>query len=147
MEKNKKGFTLIELLVVIAVLAGFMALLLPNYMQVRMKSRDVRRKGDLVSIQKAIELYKLGQATPFYPPALVAGNQLIDANSTVYMQKVPQDPLAGAVSIPYYYARNGVDFSKYILCACLENPNDPEKSPCAGAPACASGQFYKLIEP
>ncbi len=147
MEKNNKAFTLIELLVVIAVLAGFMVLLLPNFMQVRIKSRDTRRKSDLVSIQKAIELYKLSQTTPSYPAVLTAGAQLTDASSVVYMQKIPQDPLSVAGSVPYYYLRNPADFSKYTLCACLENANDPERSPCLGAPACTSGQYYKLIEP
>lgn len=148
--ENKKAFTLIELLVVIAVLAGFMALLVPNYMQVRLKSRDVRRKSDLKAIQKALELYKLNQSFPSYPAALVTCSALSDGNGT-YMTVVPQDPLSqcNASPTPYFYERNGSDSSKYTLCACLENANDTDqKSPvtCTNAPIC-SGKYYKLNEP
>ena len=148
--KNKKSFTLIELLVVIAVLAGFMALLVPNYMQVRQKSRDVKRKSDLRGIQKALELYKINQVapTPPYPSSLTFGGigDLKDSNGT-YMQKVPQDPMGSTRS--YSYTR-GVDTSTYTLCACLENINDTEGiSVCSGGITCTgtTGIFYKLNEP
>lgn len=148
--KTKKSFTLIELLVVIAVLAGFVALLVPNFMQIRIKSRDVRRKSDLRAIQKALELYKLNQATPVYPASLTVCTPLSDANGT-YLQTVPQDPLSqcGVSAVSYYYARNAGDFAKYTLCACLENGNDTEQQApvtCASAPLC-SGKYYKLTEP
>ena len=150
--KKHKSFTLIELLVVIAVLAGFMALLVPNYMQMRTKSRDTRRKSDLRSIQKALELYKLEQVPPVYPAtaSIVACQSISDATN-VYMQKIPQDPLSqcGASVVSYSYLRNGSDSTKYTLCACLENANDSEgEASCyVGAPACASSKYYKLIEP
>ena len=150
--ENKRAFTLIELLVVIAVMAGLMALLVPNFMQVRVKSRDMRRKSDLAAIQKALELYKLNQSPPSYPTsaAVVACTSLSDANG-VYMATIPQDPLSQCVApVSYYYSRNAVDSTKYTLCACLENPNDTDqKAPvtCAGATACSGGKYYKLNEP
>ncbi|MFH0773338.1 MAG: prepilin-type N-terminal cleavage/methylation domain-containing protein [bacterium] len=155
--KNKKSFTLIELLVVIAVLAGFMALLVPNFMQVRIKSRDVRRKGDLKAIQKALELYKQNQTIPAYPATYPAVcTSLVDGNGVVYMQKVPIDPLtqcntAGATN--YYYQRNATDLGKYLLYACLENRNDPDVVGCPSDFAtitgltCTSNLCYQLTEP
>ena len=154
--KNKAAFTLIELLVVITVLAGFMALLVPNYMEVRKKSRDVKRKNDLKGIQKAIELYKQSQTPQVYPPALSFSVPLTDPNDVhiIYMQKVPQDPQG-----TYYYYRNGDDTNKYTLCACLENVNDPDgnkvlgcvrsdDSAPPGALTCGTtGVIYKLNEP
>lgn len=151
--KNKRSFTLIELLVVIAVLAGLMALLVPNFMQVRIKSRDMRRKSDLRSIQKALELYKLNQVMPTLPvyPAMLSFNGTLSDNNGIYMQVVPQDPLG--VSRTYYYVRAASDSLKYTLCACLENKNDSDGGACttsggvvAGAPAC-SETYYKLNEP
>ena len=47
-------FTLIELLVVIAILAGLVAILFPNIMETRMRSRDAQRKTDLKNIQNAL---------------------------------------------------------------------------------------------
>ena len=147
--KNKKAFTLIELLVVIAVMAGLLALLVPNFMQVRIKARDVRRKSDLKAIQKALEMYKLGQSTPIYPAAagLVACAPLSDANNT-YMQVVPQDPLARCptVSNSYSYVPAG-DLYSYKLSACLEDPNDPEKVTCPAGFTCSSGKCYQLTNP
>jgi len=145
--KNKKSFTLIELLVVIAVLAGLMALLVPNFMQVRIKSRDTRRKSDLRAIQKALELYKLGQILPVYPSNLTPCAQLLDANNTVYMQKVPQDPLVQCPTLSAYYYDIAVDLGSYTLYACLEDKNDIEKVACPGGFTCASGKCYQLTEP
>ena len=142
----KKIFTLIELLVVIAVLAGLMALLVPNYMDVRKKSRDVRRKSDLRSIQKALELYKQSQTLPIYPVAPLNTCSSLSSGGVDYMKVVPQDPLATCpnVTSAYYYVSPG-DHSTYILSACLENTNDPEKVACPGGFSCSS--CYTLTEP
>ena len=148
--KSNKSFTLIELLVVIAVMAGFMALLVPNYMEVRMKSRDTRRKGDLRNIQKALELYKQSQPLPSYPEDVVACEKIEDLN-TVYMPKVPQDPKSqcGASVSSYYYVRNESDETRYTMFACLENKNDPEGvvGSCPEAFECGSTNCYQLTEP
>lgn len=147
--KNKNSFTLIELLVVIAVLVGLMLLLLPNYMQVRVKSRDVRRKSDLKAIQKALELYKLGQTRPVYPTGSLTACGLLSDSGVDYMKVIPQDPLAQCptVTSSYFYVP-AVDFASYTLSACLENPNDPEKATsCPGGFTCSSGQCYQLTEP
>lgn len=144
--ENKRSFTLIELLVVIAILAGFMALLVPNFMLIRVKSRDVKRKGDLKSIQKALELYKQSQTLPVYPASLPTL-----AGTVKYIEAIPLDPLLRSYD---YLPTNEVvagsgNFSNYVLCACLENPNDPEQIPtpaCVGAVACTGGKYYKLSD-
>jgi type II secretory pathway pseudopilin PulG len=160
---KRNSFTLIELLVVIAVLAGFVALLVPNFMEIRLKARDTKRKGDLFGIQKALELYKQSQSTPSYPAALPTPcTKLEDANS-VYMQKVPQEPLTQCNTGSeknYYYQRDGSDAGKYTMYACLENGNDPEGQPCpadfntnTGFTCVSNGTgqnatwCYKLMEP
>lgn len=155
--ENKKSFTLIELLVVIAVLAGMMALLVPNFMAVREKSRDMRRKSDLKSIQKALELYAQNQSMRIYPTTLPTPCQpFTDTAGNVYMQKFPIDPLvpcAGATSKYYYAQPTPGQYFNYVLGACMENVNDPDATTCpaefqinTNAP-CSLGKCYLLTEP
>ena len=134
-----------ELLVVIAILAGFIALLVPNFMQIRIKSRDMRRKSDLKAIQKALELHRQSQPTPIYP----VSTALASLASNSYIQKIPTDPQGAN----YYYNTSDSNHI-YVLCACLEDGTDPEGSATctfsdgitASAPTC-TGKYYKLNEP
>ena len=94
MIKNKHGFTLIEVLVVIAILAGLVAILFPNFMDVRERARDNQRKSDLKNYQKALEFYKDNQSPPKYPAD--ASFPLPCTSWTVsgfqYMAKTPGEP-------------------------------------------------------
>jgi len=156
--KRRNSFTLIELLVVIAVLAALVALLVPNYMELRMKARDNKRKSDLRNIQKALELYKEAQVPVTYPAALpapsCADNKLVDPTnpSIVYMQKVPMEPQFSCLN-NYYYKKSLSDSLKYTLSACLENANDVEAVICPSDFStvtlmnCGSGKCYNLTEP
>lgn len=159
--KKNKSFTLIELLVVIAVLAGMMAFLVPNFMAVREKSRDMRRKSDLKSIQKAMELYSQNQEPHAYPTALPSPCQpFTDANGILYIAKIPLDPLLQCTSVTskYYYVQpTPGEYYSYVLGACLENKNDPEAVTCpvgfnsqseiqAGY-VCSTAKCYLLTEP
>lgn len=153
--KNNKAFTLIELIVVIAILAGFVALLFPNFMEVRMKSRDVQRKSDLKSLQKALELYKQNQSLPIYPATLPSTCGTLSDATAVYMQKIPQEPLTrcGVDAKNYYYLRNVADSGRYTLNACLEIANDPTAVTCPAdftsntSFTCISNKCYQLMEP
>lgn len=55
--KNKKGFTLIELLVVIAIVGLLSTMTVYAINIARIKSRDTKRKSDLLIIAKALENY------------------------------------------------------------------------------------------
>lgn len=55
--KTDNGFTLIELLVVIAIIGLMAAVIMVSLNTTRAKARDVKRKADLVQVQKALELY------------------------------------------------------------------------------------------
>lgn len=158
--KRRNSFTLIELLVVIAVLAALVALLVPNYMEIRVKARDNKRKSDLRNIQKALELYKEAQMPVTYPAALPApsctDNKLVDPVSpgVVYMQKVPMEPLYNCAN--NYYYKLGTDTLEYTLAACLENANDAEGSVCPpdfqeialmSCGASNNGKCYILTQP
>ena len=141
----KKGFTLIELLVVIGILAMLSALLVPNFMGARERARDAQRKSDLKQIQKALEMYRQDQT--LYPTATsgrfgTCGSSF-SSGSTIYMNKIPCDPLAPT---PYYYSPNNTNLT-FQLCACLENKADFDSSTSCPCGPCSSGKCYIVTEP
>lgn len=144
----KKAFTLIELLVVIAIIGSLSALLLPNFMSARERSRDAQRKSDLKQIQKAFELYRQDQNPPSFPNSMPISGQVFKngTTATVYMSNFPTDPNAGR---DYYYLPDNVNLL-YTLCACLENKADPDGTAgdCnAVTYKCTSGKSYVVNQP
>lgn len=119
MNVNKKGFTLIELLVVIAILGILATVGLGSFQSSQMKGRDAQRKHDLSQISKALEMYYNDRK--IYPPAadIVFGATWEDAQETVYMKTIPDDPRG--CSYKYVQKDSG---KGYALYARLENLQD-----------------------
>lgn len=124
MKTNSWGFTLIELLIVIAIIGILSAVIFPNYMAARQRARDATRKSDLSQIQKAIEFYKQDNSS-LLPASITLGVQW-SHGSTIYMSKVPQDPLHDSDHSTYVYTPDGTDPALYTLCTCLENTADED---------------------
>lgn len=123
MFSEKKGFTLLELLVVITIIALLSGVLWVNFATSIVKGRDSRRKQDLESISKALELYYHDNKA--YPSTLPDwGESLIHTSDSrvVYMAKLPNDPSS---SRSYCYESDETG-SYYSLYANLENRNDPK---------------------
>jgi len=147
---DKKAFTLIELLVVIGIIGMLSALLVPNFMGARERARDAQRKSDLKQIQKALEMYRQDKSPPAYPTTVTnrfqgCGNSF-SSGSTVYMNKIPCDPLGPT---PYYYLPNNNNLT-FELCTCLENRADPEPTPvsiCIGLSCSANQKKYGITQP
>lgn len=57
--KTGAGFTLIELLVVLTLIALFVSITLPNYFGLQQRARDVRRKSDIATFVRVLEIYKV----------------------------------------------------------------------------------------
>lgn len=154
MKKNQTGFTLIELLVSISIIAILTALLTVNFIGARQRGRDGQRKANLYQIQAALELYRSDNGDYPVAPLGACGGQL-SVNGTVYMQKIPCDPLTG---IAYSYnPTNGAAVcggvggacTNYTIFTCLENQEDAEKdTDVADAGLCASPYVpFKLANP
>jgi general secretion pathway protein G len=117
------GFTLVELLVVISLIGILASIMIVNIGGFRERVRDTERKKDILQLQTALELYRSDVSA--YPAALPGCGSNLSNAGTVYMQKVPCDPLGTpAWGASYKYTLVG---GAYTLYACLENANDSEK--------------------
>ena len=131
--KKQTGFTLLELLVVMAILALLVGLGVRTFGSVQQKSRDSRRKQDLQSITKSLELYY--NDFKHYPYAadgkiMGCGENAAEAcewgdlwqnstDQTLYMAKTPFDPGGGQ-----YFYLSDANGQTYRLFAYLENTED-----------------------
>lgn len=148
---HKSGFTLIELLVVIVIIAILATLLTVNFIGVRQRGRDAKRKSDLKQIQTALELYRSDNG--LYPATVVfptCGNVFF-AGSTTYMQKIPCDPLGSQATYNggnFYYSSDEIT---YTLGACIENANDSDANISSTSPggsgSCPSTKYYVSSNP
>ncbi len=95
---NQRGFSLIEIMVVVVILGILAALVVPKIINRPDEARMVKAKQDVMSIQSALDLYKLDNG--FYPStdqgisALVhqpSGNPTPN-NWQSYLKSVPKDP-------------------------------------------------------
>ena len=136
-KKTTGGFTLIELLVSISIIAILTSLLTANFIGARQRGRDGQRKANLFQMQSALELYR--SDTGAYPTAaeLTACGDGVPIqsgtapNETIYMQKIPCDPMG--TNVPYKYIvipdpcdnlPSGTSCTNYTMYACLENKED-----------------------
>lgn len=142
MIKNKQqslaAFTILELLVAMAIISILIAMGLRVFGTVQEKARDNRRKQDLQSITKALEMYynDLGRyPLSSTPDGFILGCG-VDAqqgcawggvfrnntNGTLYMGEIPQDPSVGT----RYFYQAVDDGAGFYLFAHLENEEDRE---------------------
>ena len=139
--QNYRGFTLIELLIVIAIIGVLSTVLMVNFIGIRERARDARRKSDLRQIQQALELYKADVGA--YPAQNILDNNCggpLSYNNTVYMSKVPGNPTSGC----YRYENPGENGAPYTLYTCLENPNDNDPHNESGAQCGLNLKTFKI---
>ena len=134
--KVKRGFTLVELLVVISIIGILSSFVSYSIGNAQAKGRDSRRKSDLDTIKKALELAKTDStASAFYPKCVtyttnectIAASTTNPAMSTTYLSTVPKDPKT-SINYTYHPTPDSCGVSGctgYTLYACLENGNEP----------------------
>jgi len=99
----RKGFTLIELLIVIAIIAILALIALPNFLESQIRAKVARAKGDMFSLQVALNQYIFDWNRP---PVDADEYQDIDprytanAPSDQVINHVLSTPLAYMVKIP-----------------------------------------------
>lgn len=106
---KQRGFSLIEIMVVVVILGILAALVVPKIINRPEEARKVKAKQDVMSIQNALELYKLDNG--FYPSteqglmALVTKptSSPMPNNWNSYLKELPMDPWGQ----PYFYLNPG----------------------------------------
>ncbi len=144
--KQHRAFTLIEILVVIGVIATIIGLIVPNFMGIRQRARDVKRKTELGEMKTALRLYYNDYG--IYPANTAglsiqgcgaAGDQVCDGSvctdydfaaggggcDTQYMKQWPDmDP---GVDDGWTYTQK-ISGDDFCLATVMENPGDPDIS-------------------
>ena len=108
-----------------AILAVLSTAIGGNLLSSISKGRDSKRKQDLQSIAKALEIYYYDHKAYPTPPMDIWGAQFVNEAdpSIIYMSKLPIDP--SFPNATYCYESNGSG-SYFKVYANLENPNDPQ---------------------
>jgi len=96
---GRKGFTIIELLIVIAVIAILVGIALPRFKGMQDEGRIAQAKGELRTLQSAVESYYIHQSS-VYPSAL---SLLTGATITPNLlgSTLPTDPFNGTNNYGY----------------------------------------------
>ena len=117
-KKKSSGFTLIEVMIVVVIIAILAAIVVPHILKRPEQARLVAAKQDILSIQSALDLYKLDNG--FYPTTAQGLQALVVQPTTPpvprnwasggYLPKLPVDPWGH----PYQYHHPGVHGSEDI---------------------------------
>ncbi len=100
---RRKGFTILELLIVVAVIGILVGIALPRFKGMQDEGNIARAKGELRTLQTAIESYIIHNNNTA-PAALT---NLTSAIPSIVAAPLPTDPFGGA---SYGYIRNGTYF-------------------------------------
>lgn len=96
--KSQKGFSLIEIMVVVVILGILASIVVPKILKRPDEARVVKAKQDILSIQNALDLYKLDNG--FYPTTDQGLLALVQKPTSSpeprdwqqYLKSVPKDP-------------------------------------------------------
>lgn len=135
--QTKKGFSLIEILVAVTIISLISTTAFISYEQFQKKSRDAKRKSDLLELKVALEMYKTNNGSyPLTPPdtwySSESGDNVSDNGGNYitglipnYIAQLPRDPKGGNSSYcttpvwkrAYIYRSDGKDYKLLSHCA------------------------------
>jgi prepilin-type N-terminal cleavage/methylation domain-containing protein len=110
---RRKGFTIIELLIVIAVVAILVGIALPRFKGMQDEGNLAKAKGELTSIQAAVESYYLHN-TNTYPTGLA---NLIATTTVpnIIGLTLPTDPFTAGTNYGYAVSTNGKYYTAWSV--------------------------------
>ncbi len=114
----KKAFTIIELLVVISVLVILIGIAIPRFKGMQDAARIAQAKGEMHTLQSAIESYYTNALPKAYPPTTptVIQNYLVTASPQIIPMSPPYDPfLANNTEYNYSLAADGKYYVVYSV--------------------------------
>jgi general secretion pathway protein G len=106
----KKGFTLIELLIVIAVISILVSIALPRFRGMQDEGNIAKAKGELRTLQTAVESYYIHNDN-VYPPNLGA----LTTQIPLIVANLPTDPFTTASNYGYSVSGNGEYYVIYSV--------------------------------
>ena len=131
----RKSFSLVEILVVVTIISLLASIAAVSYSRFVKQSRDTRRKTDIEQIRAAIEFYR--NFNSVYPPSLIfdGTGTVVDPlpGTSIYMSKVPNDPMFASSTLNTYYYLSSAPFQDYKLCAYLEGGGKNDGATTCGA--------------
>jgi general secretion pathway protein G len=107
---KKKGFTLIELLIVVAIISILIGIALPRFRGMQEEGNIARAKGELRTIQTAVESYYMHNSRA-YPTALTN----LTGQSPNVISSLPDDPFNGGNSYGYAQSANSNYYVAYSI--------------------------------
>lgn len=121
--QKAKGFTLIEILVVIAIIAILITIGLTSYTTAQRQARDAKRRGDLKTIQNALEQYYADHSGN-YPDISYSSTTLAGyfPGERTTGGGAPSDP---RFSCDYQYDGSPPAVTGYRICTDLESVDGP----------------------
>ncbi len=104
----KKGFTILELLVVISVLVILIGIAIPRFKGMQDAAKVAQAKGELQTMQAAIESYYMNQTTKAYPAsnATVGASVLSTQSPQIISSTPPYDPFGSTSTTEYIYTKS-----------------------------------------
>lgn len=126
---GSSGFTLVELLVVIAVIGMLAGLLLTNFVGVRGRASDAKRKSDIAQLKTAVRIYyndfqnyptassgtMMGCGTAGTSACSANGTFSAGSSGTIYMKRLPES---------FRYYSDAAD--EFVIAVELDNVSDSD---------------------
>jgi general secretion pathway protein G len=117
--RHQKGFSLIEIMVVVVIMGILASIVVPKLMSRPDEARAVKAKQDVLTLQNAIELYKLDNG--IYPTTDQGLNALVEQPQSgpqathwkSYLKSLPKDPWGR--DYIYLYPGSHGEFDIYSL--------------------------------
>jgi general secretion pathway protein G len=111
---SKKGFTIIELLIVIAVIAILVGIALPRFKGMQDEGRLAQAKGELRTLQSAVESYYIHNNNAYPATGSAALETALSTAAPSIIDHVPTDPFSGT-GADYVYVMGGTNSKYYII--------------------------------